>query len=464
MTKLIYAVILTLLAYSPASAVAFDDKPADKDQSSVAKPDSGDKQTSEKVKQESKDKKDTQETSDSKAKESDAKEDKKQEKKELKLSGVLEAETVHEIVIRPETWSSFKVDEAVPHGTRVQADEILLQIETKDIDRKIEDSRRDLYKSKLSLQLAEQELKFAKDTFPIERELTESALENAKQDLEYFLEVTLPESKESAKRSLQRSQYSLEYNQEELTQLEKMYRQDDLTEETEEIILKRTRRSVEESQYSLERAEERTKRMLEIELPRREQQQKASTQKTILETEKALASQDINLRRRQHDFEQQLIGLEREEENLEKLLKDRNMMTIKSPAAGIVYYGQHTRGKWTAISTLDKQLRKGGSVTPNAVMMSVVDPGAMFVRVDISESELKDVSPGTKGVVTPKAFPDLKLKAEVTEVSLVPIADGKFDGKVMLRVDQLPERLVPGMGCEFIVPLSQDDEKEKKTP
>jgi hypothetical protein len=63
--------------------------------------------------------------------------------------------------------------------------------------------------------------------------------------------------------------------------------------------------------------------------------------------------------------------------------------------------------------------------------------------------------------VTPTAFPDLKLDAEVSEVSLVPISDGKFDGKVTLDVKQLPERLVPGMSCEFIVELPKEEKNQE---
>lgn len=443
MTRFSLLMIPVYLLFALAPALADDEKTSDK--KADAKQESGEKPSGK--------------TEDANQDSDEKKEEKKPEKNELKLSGVLEAESLHEIILRPEVWSSFKVEEAIDHGTRVKADEVLIQVETKDIDRKIEDTRRDLYKSKLSLQLAEQELEFAKKTSPIDRELAERSLENAKQDLKYFLEVTLPYLKDSAERSLKRTEYNLEYNQEELTQLEKMYKADELTEETEEIILKRTRRSVEDSEYMLERAEERTQRTLEVELPRQEAQQKASTEKTILETEKSLASQEINMRRKQHDLEQQHISFDREEEALDKLLKDRNMMTIKSPADGIVYYGQHTRGKWASVATIEKQLRKGGSVTPNAVMLTVVDPSKVFVRIDVAEKNLKDLPVGTKGIVTPTAFPDLKLDAEVSEVSLVPISDGKFDGKVTLKVKQLPERLVPGMGCEFLVELPKEEKK-----
>ena len=48
--------------------------------------------------------------------------------------------------------------------------------------------------------------------------------------------------------------FMLDYEKDELEQLEKMYEADDLTEETEEIVLKRQRNSVEFAEFSLENA------------------------------------------------------------------------------------------------------------------------------------------------------------------------------------------------------------------
>ena len=62
----------------------------------------------------------------------------------------------------------------------------------------------------------------------------------------------------------------LEYAKEELRQLEKMYRSKDLTEETEEIILRRTRFQVESGEVRLKEAELRRDATLKVELPRRE--------------------------------------------------------------------------------------------------------------------------------------------------------------------------------------------------
>jgi multidrug resistance efflux pump len=305
-------------------------------------------------------------------------------------------------------------------------------------------------------------MEFTDETFPMERKILERTREEAKDDLSYYLEVTLPNSIESTERSLINSKYRLEYVQEELEQLEKMYKADDLTEETEEIILLRARRDVEETQQSVERAEERTERTLKVTIPRQKVQTIEGTEKTLLETEKNLATQEINKLRKQHDIEQQQITYDRAAESLDELVKDLNLMTVKSPAAGIVYYGQEARGKWSQVATLEKQLRAGGSVTANQVIMTIVNPQPLSLLVDVPEDKLKDLSVGTEGHVTPTAFPDLKIPAKIASISLIPISPGTFDGKVTLQFKDRPDRLMPGMAAEFIIDLGTDAESEQE--
>jgi hypothetical protein len=386
-------------------------------------------------------------------------EEKKPEKKELKLAGVFVSEDVTEVILRPEAWSSLKVKEAIAHGTQVGSEDVILQLETEDIDRKIEDLRRSQYAASLSLKLAQEELEFADKTFPMDRKITERTRQHAQEDLDYYLKVTLPNSKESAARSLQNSKYRLEYVTEELDQLTQMYKEDDLTEETEEIILLRAKRDVEEMKQFVERSEERTKRTLTVDIPRQKVQTEEKTQKTLLETEKSLASQEINMRRKQHDLDQQQITFDRAQEELEELVQDRNLLTVTAPKEGIVYYGQASRGKWAQVATMDKALRPGGSVNANQVIMSIVNPGPVSLLIDVPEDKLKDLAVGLEGHVVPKAFPDVKIPAKVASISLVPISPGTFDGKVTLTLKQRPERLMPGMTADFVVKL-KDEKKE----
>ena len=73
--------------------------------------------------------------------------------------------------------------------------------------------------------------------------------------------------------------FNLDYEKDELDQLEKMYKADDLTEETEEIVLKRQRNAVEFAEFSLENAKINSDEMLNIRMPRMDIQIKESLER-----------------------------------------------------------------------------------------------------------------------------------------------------------------------------------------
>ena len=68
--------------------------------------------------------------------------------------------------------------------------------------------------------------------------------------------------------SLKTSEQYLAYAAEELNQLKKMYEADDLTEETEEIILQRAQYQYERAKFSHEAAKIRNEETLQVQLPR----------------------------------------------------------------------------------------------------------------------------------------------------------------------------------------------------
>ena len=56
---------------------------------------------------------------------------------------------------------------------------------------------------------------------------------------------------------------------------------------------------------------------------------------------------------------------EQTKQNLARLRRDRELMTVRAPADGIVYYGKPSRGKWAQISTVAAMLRDGGVAKVN---------------------------------------------------------------------------------------------------
>lgn len=379
-------------------------------------------------------------------------------KVEVKLSGALESERMTEVMLRPEEWSTFSVLEAVPLGAEVAEGDTLIKFDSEKLDKQIADAERDRKLAELSLKQADEEVALLERAAPMELSASQRANRIAEEDYERFLKRDRPLAEELANRSVKRSAEYLEYAQEELDQLQKMYDADDLTEETEEIILKRARRAVENAEFSHELSKQSRDETLDIELPRREEMMQRMTRDASLALARSEANVPLELSRSRLNLDKLRHGREVEEEKLADLRRDQQLMNLKSPAAGLVYYGGCDRGKWPEASSLGKQMRLGGAAPTNKVIVTVVDPRPLFVRVDVAEKDLQDVRAGVEGTAQPTGYPNDKFSASVAEVSVVPIADGKFDGRINIRMPSDGPRLVPGMTCDVtLVAYSKDD-------
>src|SRR5262245_61108588 len=267
------AAIVAALVFAPLPAGG-DDK-QDKEVV-IGKPKLEDKSPSDKPKDDkSKDKK----AKDDKSKDDKAKEEKPEPGKthtvargpfrlEVSLPASIAAQSTHEISIDPDSPQQLALREVVPHAARVAKGQTLLKFDTLKLDEQIRDLEAARALADLTLQQARRELEILTKSAPLDAELATQAKQQADEDLDRFEKLDRAFTEKEAAFGLKSANQYLEYTQEELKQLEKMYKADDLTEETEEIILKRARNDVEQMKFYVERANFMHDRELQVELPR----------------------------------------------------------------------------------------------------------------------------------------------------------------------------------------------------
>ena len=201
-----------------------------------------------------------------------------------------------EVSIRPAAWSSpLVVDRALELGTPVKKGDILVEFDHDKIDKAIDDAQVENAISDLALKRAEEEVPILDKALPVDLASALRAKTQADDDLKKFLEIDRAHSERNAQFMVKRSVEFLEYAKEELRQLKKMYRSKDLTEETEEIILRRQRFQVESGEFSLKDAQLRRDQTLNVDLPRQEQQVRDKAVKLTIDLEKARALLPLNL-------------------------------------------------------------------------------------------------------------------------------------------------------------------------
>jgi multidrug resistance efflux pump len=364
------------------------------------------------------------------------------------LSGTFEADQMIPLALHPESWSTFTVIRAVPHGQAVKKGQKLVWLDTSDIDQQLADLKLTLQLGQLDERIAEANLQMAKASTPLDLAAAERAKRIAQEDLQYFLETERKHDEQSAEFSVRSSRQSLQYAQEELKQLEKMYQADDLTEETEEIILQRARNDVQRAEFYLKSAELRAGRTLKTDLPRRQTQMKEAATRAELELAKAKGSLPAQLEKQLLEYQKQRITNQRNARKLKQLQKDRQMMDITAPADGVVYYGQCKRGKWSAMDPTSSTLRRGGKLAPHSVFMTLLRPQSLHVRVDVPEKQLHKLRQGLQGTAKATGYPEWPLPVRLQRLSTYPVAEGTFDGVLSVELGEHGKSIVPGMTCQ----------------
>ena len=367
---------------------------------------------------------------------------------DLELEGVFVAQTMTEVELRPDTWSNFKVVKAVDHGEQVEKGDVLVEFETDKIDEAIADQETAQKLAELSLKQAELGLKLLETTTPIDLKMVERQKRMMAEDLERFLKIDIELTKKSAENTLKSSEQSLEYQLEELEQLEKMYKADDLTEETEEIILKRQRNAVERAKFYLEVAKNRYDEIMNVYLPRDKESTPIAADVYQLTMDRMKATLPIDLERERIGLEKLRVLQKRDLEKFAKLKEDRKLMTLTAPTSGIVYYGKCVRGKWSGASSVAEKLLPGSSVTTGS-LMTIVNPRPLQLLAPVSESDLHWVKKGMKGTVKPTALPEARTTATIAKIDQILGLDNNYSATFRVTLGDDMDAIMPGMKCKI---------------
>lgn len=369
------------------------------------------------------------------------------------------------ISVDPEAWGDFTIEMILPHGAKVKKGDVLVKFDRESLDRKLEDTRRAVETTTLNLASKEHAFSKLKEETDLKLADAERAQRVAAEELDYFTKTGRKAREDRARNSLEVAKSRLDGEREELKQLRMMYEADDLTEQTEEIILKRQEFSVKSAELSYRLSELSTKRTLEVEIPRVAETLDATAKSTTIEMVKAEKNLPRSLATAELELAATRTAAAREKENLADLEKDAALMEIKAEADGIFYYGSLDDGRWK-LGDLAKALVVKGkvpSVRPFATLIPADANLELFSQVDAAMA--RSLKKPLKGSMTAEGREDIALTVTIQDIDSVPAGDGKF------QVNLLPEwpedddlewpadlDLAPGMTftCQFIVHQQED--------
>ena len=368
----------------------------------------------------------------------------------VELDGIVEAAQSTAMSLIPEEWASLVVIEAIPHGTPVKKGDVLVRLETEDLAEQIADLKKAAPLAELNLKMARAQLAALEKTTPISLDDARRSKMEAEQDLAYYEDKGRQMAEDSARQGVKRLEQSLSYSREELKQLEKMYEADDLTEESEEIILQRTRNDVEYYEFNLAQSRERTERLLNTSIPRDHDSQRRNVENVSLAWRQAEQNLPDALKQKRLEVEAQERSREKSIDRLANLEKDLNALTVRAPHDGVAYYGASKRGKWITASTVGRKLMPAGKLMPREIFMTVVKTTPLRITAAVPENKLRHLEPGLAGEATLVWNDDAPLATKLTTVSYVPYEDGTFDAHFSLpKSGKDTPAMFPGMKAKL---------------
>jgi HlyD family secretion protein len=379
----------------------------------------------------------------------------------IKVDGVFESPAAVPIKVGTKEIKSLTIQRIVPHGTTVEKNQNLIWFETKEIDKQIADAELESRLAEVALRDAEFKFKQFQESQKLDRETAEQTRVRAREDYDYFVRVDREQQIKSTDFGLINVKASLENAEEELAQLEKMYQEDDLTEESEEIVLKRARQAVDQARFRLESSELQTKQTLEKAIPRSTADQESALARAELAYESAVGDLDFARSRREIEMTKERQKFKEQETKLNDLRAERKRMVITAPQAGFFVHGALTRG---AISDKPSTVETGSIVTAEQVIGTVIPSKPLQLRLSVAEDQWRHIKVGNKAAVILSAYPDQPLEATVKSVDSFPYISKQFDCVLSVKLAKLADAVIPTMNARAEFTLETEAKTEEVKP
>jgi HlyD family secretion protein len=337
----------------------------------------------------------------------------------------------------------MRVIEAVPHGSTINAGDVLIEFKTDGLKDQVENQERTVESLRLALEEAELDAKLAEQQIPMNKEQAELAKQQADEDYKYYLEIEKALAERGNEERLKSSKNFLEYSAEELRQLEQMYKADDLTEESEEIVLRRAKDDYDRSKFSFEQTEANVRKTRELTLPRSVKDRANTHRLAEIAYERFKATFPINLKKRELALAKTRQEYQSAKQNLDKLKLDLKACEVKAPMSGVVYYGRFQGGRWVGAPEVTAKLSRFGTVTANEPLLTIVNPNSLRLVGSVSEADVTKIRVGMAGKATPGANKSARLDVAIGSVASVPSGDGSY--RVSMDIRSPLTGLVAGM-------------------
>jgi len=366
----------------------------------------------------------------------------------VKCEGTLvPAEAVEVSLWLDEYRGDLLVLEALPDGSPVNEGDVVVRLDLRKIDEQLGDARFGLEQSQEQNRLAEAKSRLAEESERDDLVRDERGNDWAQRRLRGYLEHEKAHQGESERLRTQSETNRLEDQRDELQQLEKMYKEDELVDATEEIVLKRSRRSLAYYQASvdLQRRIRAYRRELNDVIRQEELELDAAQKAAALDRKRRSTELAEVGRRLERERSRRAFG--KQQRALERLQGDREKMVVRAPRRGIVLHGEAKAPPGAG------KLERGSTVRARQVFLTVAEPDQFKVVTRIGEKDLGRAKTGKAARVKIAAVPGLELTGAIRVAPLATGRDAKGNNQyeTLIPLEASDPRLEPRMQCSVSI-------------
>jgi multidrug resistance efflux pump len=361
----------------------------------------------------------------------------------FELEGSYESIETAECKIRMEAYQGeLLIVTVAAQGETIRKGDPILTLERAPIEKQVAVAENDLRGVRAALEKAQADLALGTRSDALALAQSRDGLKDAETNLKLFDEVHGKRMLQQADLSVQHSEEHIADQKEELDQLEKMYKSEELTNATSEIVVRRARRALDRAQVYLEMTRERAKVTKTVNHPQQRRTFAHAVEAALGSLDSLLVAQALANVQRETGAVRAKAAVTQQEEQTAKLKRDIGNFTWDAPFDGHLFHGQFQNGTWTTL-----KLRPGEKIQPGQTVLTLAGARTR-VRANLPEADYFDVVSGQTATVAPVAAPEAKTEGEVGAKSIVAATTG-FDLRIDLR--DSPTDLLPGMKAKVTI-------------
>ncbi|MEM7307005.1 MAG: hypothetical protein AAF682_10065 [Planctomycetota bacterium] len=307
--------------------------------------------------------------------------------------GVLVPAAPAAISLWPEAYTGeLLVLEVLPHGSAVRAGDVLARLDPGKLDDAIADAELGLSSARVQHAGLLERNAVADEAAAAALVRAEAGLVRARRSFTGYKDQELAFALRADDLSRQREESWIADQLDELAQLEAMYEADELTDATEEIVLKRSRRDLALSRASSALSADRRGYRVELTDKLSLEARGEDVERKAGDLAHLRRTQDVDAAGRTNAVERSQADLARKERRLTRLRSDRTLLEVTAPRDGVLLHGSLRSMR---AGGGPATVRRGDRLSARSDAFLVAAPSALDVALSVTETERAALPAGT---------------------------------------------------------------------